>query len=179
MFFLISVTVAAAAINSECHVKKGSHAEKKVKKVVDPDIAAGKTELTPLQANKYNLGDYAGSSTTIDTPDGASNTINMGVNSGIQFDDGPYPGNRILEGDHVGTSFNFGNYPGITFNDAPKNGFAGITVINASDLGPTGKPLTLFSSISDENRQHPVQNKAKHVNMTFTDTKIPLRGNDQ
>src|SRR5271157_68553 len=123
MFFLISVTVAAAANNSE--VKKGSHAAKKVKQQLDPDIAAGKTELTPLQANKYNLGDYAGSSTTIDTPDGASNTVNMGVNAGIQFDDGPYAGNKILEGEHAGTVFNFGNSPGITFNDAPEHGFAG------------------------------------------------------
>jgi hypothetical protein len=174
MFFLISVTVAAAAINSECHVKKGSHAEKKVKKVVDPDISAGKTDLTPLQANKYNLGDYAGSSTTIDTPDGASNTINMGVNSGIQFDDGPYPGNRILEGDHVGTSFNFGNYPGMTFNDAPKKGFAGITIINSTaEKGPTK-----YASIGYDNRPAPVQNKAEKVNMSFVDKRIPLRGND-
>jgi hypothetical protein len=123
MFFLMSVTVAAAANNSE--VKKGSHVAKKVKKAVDPDISAGKTELTPLQANKYNLGDYAGSSTTIDTPDGNSNTINMGVNAGIQFDDGPYPGNKILEGDHAGTTFNFGNFPGITFDNAPEHGIGG------------------------------------------------------
>ena len=145
MFFLISVTVATAANNSEVkkgahaakkvkqkldptnnsEVKKGSHVAKKVKKALDPDISAGKTELTPLQANKYNLGDYAGSSTTIDTPDGSSNTINMGVNAGIQFDDGPYAGNKILEGEHAGTVFNFGNSPGITYNDAPKQGFAG------------------------------------------------------
>ena len=106
MLFLMSVTVAAAAINSE--VKNGSHAAKKVKKAVDPDISAGKTELTPLQANKYNLGDYAGSSTTIDTPDGSSNTVNMGVNAGIQFDHGPYPGNKILEGEHAGTYLTLG-----------------------------------------------------------------------
>jgi len=185
MFFLISVTVAAAAINSEVkskssknknesskHKKESSkhkHVVKKVKKevdpniAVDPDIAAGKTELTPLQANKYNLGDYAGSSTTIDTPDGASNTINMGVNAGIQFDDGPYPGNKILEGDHAGTTFNFGNYPGITLNDAPKHGFSGITTISNKTFY---KPTTLYSSEGYANRQAPVQNAGKYVNFT-------------
>jgi hypothetical protein len=163
MFFLISVTVAAAANNSE--VKKGSHAAKKVKQQLDPDIAAGKTELTPLQANKYNLGDYAGSSTTIDTPDGSSNTVNMGVNAGIQFDDGPYPGNRILEGDHAGTSFNFGNYPGITFNDAPKKGFSAITTNPFGNTALGGK--TLFSSAGLGSARAPAQNKGKYVGMTF------------
>ena len=158
MFFLISVTVAAAANNSE--VKKGSHAAKKVKQELDPDITAGKTELTPLQANKYNLGDYAGSSTTIDTPDAASNTINMGVNPGIQFDDGPYPGNKILEGDHAGTVFNIGNYPGIAYNDAPKKGFSAITTNPQA-----GK--TVFASTKYEDRAAPKQNKGKYVNMTF------------
>ena len=158
MFFLISVTVAAAANNSE--VKKGSHAAKKVKQQFDPDIAAGKTELTPLQANKYNLGDYAGSSTTIDTPDGASNTVNMGVNAGIQFDDGPYPGNKILEGDHAGTVFNFGNYPGITYNDAPKKGFSSITTNPKA-----GK--TMYSSEEFGNASAPKQNKGKYVGLTF------------
>jgi hypothetical protein len=163
MFFLISVTVAAAANKSE--VKKGSHATKKVKQQLDPDIAAGKTELTPLQANKYNLGDYAGSSTTIDTPDGSSNTVNMGVNAGIQFDDGPYPGNRILEGDHAGTSFNFGNYPGITFNDAPKKGFSAITTNPYGNTSLGGK--TVYSSVGLGANRTAVQNKGKYVGLKF------------
>ena len=163
MFFLISVTVAAAANNSE--VKKGSHAAKKVKQQLDPDIAAGKTELTPLQANKYNLGDYAGSSTTVDTPDGASNTINMGVNAGIQFDDGPYPGNKILEGDHAGTTFNFGNYPGIIYNDAPKKGFSSITTNPYGNTTLGGK--TLYASEKYGNAAAPKQNKGKYVGLTF------------
>jgi hypothetical protein len=188
MFFLISVTVATAANNSEVkkgahaakkvkqkldptnnsEVKKGAHTAKKVKQQLDPDIAAGKTELTPLQANKYNLGDYAGSSTTIDTPDGASNTVNMGVNAGIQFDDGPYPGNRILEGDHAGTSFNFGNYPGITFNDAPKKGFSAITTNPYGNTALGGK--TLYSSAGLGSARAPAQNKGKYVGLKFNDS---------
>ena len=163
MFFLISITVAAAANNSE--VEKGSHAAKKVKVKLDPDIAAGKTELTPLQANKYNLGDYAGASTTIDTPDGASNTINMGVNSFITFNDGSYPGSRILEGDHVGTTFNFGNYPGIIYNDAPKKGFAAITTNPYGNTSLSGK--TLYASESNGNEAAPKQNKGKYVDLIF------------
>ena len=166
MFFLISITVAAAANNSE--VEKGSHAAKKVKVKLDPDIAAGKTELTPLQANKYNLGDYAGASTTIDTPDGASNTINMGVNSFITFNDGSYPGSRILEGDHVGTTFNFGNYPGITFNDAPKKGFSAITTNPYGNTALGGK--TLYSSAGLGSARAPAQNKGKYVGLKFNDS---------
>ena len=137
---------------------------------MDPDIAAGKTELTPLQANKYNLGDYAGSSTTIDTPDGASNTIDMGVNSGIQFDDGPYPGNRILEGDHVGTVFNFGNSPGIVYNNAPKKGFAGITTNPQA-----GKSAS--ASIGFGSGSAPKQNKGKYVGLTFNNPIFFLKTN--
>jgi len=155
----MSVTVAAAANNSE--VKNGSHVAKKVKKAVDPDISAGKTELTPLQANKYNLGDYAGSITTIDTPDGTSNTIDMGVNAGIQFDDGPYPGNKILEGDHAGTVFNFGNSPGITFNNAPEHGFSGINSYTQSN-----KPTT-FNSLPTGGETI-TQNAGKYVKQTYS-----------
>jgi hypothetical protein len=169
MSFLISMTVAAAANNSDVKNKnshhKGSHVAKKAKMALDPDISAGKTELTPLQANKYNLGDYAGSSTTVDTPDGSSNTVNMGVNAGIQFDDGPYPGNRILHGDHAGTVFNFGNYPGITYNDAPKNGFAGITT--NPKIGPkAGVTFTAASNVG------PKIYAGKYLNQTYNDTRI-------
>jgi len=159
------VTVAAAANNSQ--LKKGSNAAKKVKKEVDPNIAAGKTELTPLQANKYNLGDYAGSSTTIDTPDGSSNTVNMGVAAGIQFDDGPYPGNRILEGDHAGTTFNFGNYPGITFNDAPKRGFSSIVTNPYGNTSLGGK--VLYSSEGLGAAKAPTQSYGKYVGFNGND----------
>ena len=169
MSFLISMTVAAAANNSDVKNKnshhKGSHVAKKAKTALDPDIAAGKTELTPLQANKYNLGDYAGSSTTVDTPDGASNTINMGVNAGIQFDDGPYPGNKILHGDHAGTTFNFGNYPGIVYNDAPKKGFSGITT--NPKIGPkAGATFTAASNVG------PKTYAGKYLNQTYDNTQI-------
>jgi hypothetical protein len=175
--FLISVTVAAAANNSE--IKKGSHVTKTVKNEVDPNITAGKTDLTPLQANKYNLGDYAGSSTTIDTPDGASNTINMGVNAGIQFDDGPHPGNRILHGPHAGTVFNFGNYPGISINNGPKRGFAGITYQR-----PLRPPLTLYSGLNEstnvqQTTASPKIQAGKYVDLIdINNTKIPIRYSD-
>ena len=101
------MTVAAAANNSDVKNKnlhhKGSHVAKKAKTALDPDIATGKTELTPLQANKYNLGDYAGSITTVDTPDGASNTINMGVNAGIVYNNAPKKGfSGITTNPHAG-----------------------------------------------------------------------------
>jgi hypothetical protein len=183
MSFLISVTVAAAANDSEVKNKsshhkgshhKGSHVAKKVKTALDPDIAktaldpdiaAGKTELTPLQANKYNLGDYAGSSTTIDTPDGASNTINMGVNSGIQFDDGPHPGNKIMEGDHVGGVFNFGSYPGITFDNAPKKGISSITT--NPKIGPEAGVVN-NSGTNAETKTY----AGKYLNQTYNNTMI-------
>jgi hypothetical protein len=167
MSFLISMTVAAAANNSDVKNKnlhhKGSHVAKKAKTALDPDIATGKTELTPLQANKYNLGDYAGSITTVDTPDGASNTINMGVNAGIQFDDGPYPGNRILQGEHAGTTFNFGNSPGIVYNNAPKKGFSGITT------NPHAGPAATYTAASNVG---PKTYAGKYLNTTFADTTI-------
>jgi hypothetical protein len=184
MSFLISMTVAAAANNSDVKNKnshhKGSHVAKKaktaldpdiangkteLKTALDPDIANGKTELTPLQANKYNLGDYAGSSTFVDTPDGASNTFNMGVNAGIQFDDGPYPGNKILQGEHAGTTFNFGNSPGIVYNNAPKKGFSGITT-NPKIGSMAGATYTAASNAG------PKTYAGKYLNTTFTDTKI-------
>ncbi len=175
------MTVAAAANNSV--IKKGSHVAKKVKKEVDPDIAAGKTDLTPLQANKYNLGDYAGSSTTIDTPDGASNTINMGVNAGIQFDDGPHPGNRILHGPHAGTVFNFGNYPGIAINNGPKRGFAAITYQRPlqptntlqSGLNTSGFPPILNTQQTEATK---IQG-GKYIGVTnINNATIPIRYSD-
>jgi len=175
--FLISVTVAAAANNSV--IEKGSHVAKKVKKEIDPDIAAGKTDLTPLQANKYNLGDYAGSSTTIDTPDGASNTINMGVNSGIQFDDGPHPGNKILHGPHAGTVFNFGNYPGITINDGPKRGFAGVTHQRPLVVTQTLNAGLNTSTDEPQFAANPKIQGGKYVDIVnINNTKIPIRYSD-
>jgi hypothetical protein len=173
------VTVAAAANNSV--IKKESHVAKKVKTEVDPDIAAGKTDLTPLQASKYNLGDYAGSSTTIDTPDGASNTINMGVNAGIQFDDGPHPGNKILHGPHAGTVFNFGNYPGLTINDGPKRGFAGITQQRPSyPAANTTANIALNTSTGVmQNAASPKIQAGKYINLVnINNTRIPIRYSD-
>ena len=171
------MTVAAAANNSV--IKKESHVAKKIKTEVDPDIAAGKTDLTPLQASKYNLGDYAGSSTTIDTPDGASNTINMGVNAGIQFDDGPHPGNKILHGPHAGTVFNFGNYPGIIINDGPKRGFAGVT-----QQRPLATTQTLNAGLNTSTNEpqyaaNPKIQAGKYIDLVnINNTRIPIRYSD-